>query len=133
MCPKLLLPKNVVTWMRQGSCFRTPFGNQRVKGSKTLLMSPWQHLDDSAPLISNKLSCVSCVLVRPKIELSCVSSDRFLTRWRQIACILLIIDRNSRNKFKRNYLQNHQYFVKILFHFRNLDKILSVLKKRLPS
>ena len=42
ICPKLLLPKNVVTSIPENSCFRTPFRNQRVKGSKTMLKSAWQ-------------------------------------------------------------------------------------------
>ena len=61
--PKLLLPKNVVTWMLLNSCFRTPFGNQPVKGSKTLLKFARQQFYANVPLISNKLSCVSCLLV----------------------------------------------------------------------
>ena len=34
ICSKLLLQKNVVTWMPSKSWFRTPFANQGVKGSK---------------------------------------------------------------------------------------------------
>ena len=35
--PKLWFLKNVVIWMPESFCFRTPSGNQRVKGSKTLM------------------------------------------------------------------------------------------------
>ena len=42
---------------------RTPFGNQPVKGPKTLLKSGQQHFYTNIPLISNKLSCASCLLV----------------------------------------------------------------------
>ena len=40
---KLLTPKNLVTLMPQSSPFRTPFGSQRVHGSKTLTNSAWLH------------------------------------------------------------------------------------------
>ena len=53
----------------------------------------------------------------------------FLTSWRPITCILVIIGRNSRNKFKDNYLQSRQQFLPGLLDFQNLHQILSILKK----
>ena len=38
---------------------------------------------------------------------------------------------NSRNKFKRNYLQNQNHFLKVLLHFWNFHKILCFLKKKI--
>ena len=43
-----------------------PFGNQHVEGSKTLLICARQHSYADSPLILNKFSCVSCLLVRSK-------------------------------------------------------------------
>ena len=60
--PKLLIPKYVVTWMPLNSCFRTPFGNESVNGSKTQLKSARQHFYVNVPLILKKLSCVLCLL-----------------------------------------------------------------------
>ena len=59
--------KNVVTWMPESSCFRTPFGRERVNGSQALLKSKQQHFVDNFPLISNKLSCEACILVGSEI------------------------------------------------------------------
>ena len=44
--------------------FRTPFGNQPVKVFKTLPKSAGHHFYANVLLISKKLSCVSCLLVR---------------------------------------------------------------------
>ena len=55
--------------------------------------------------------------------------DCLLTPWRLIRCILLIVERNSSNQFKRNYLKKQKQFLKILLHFWNLHKILHMLKK----
>ena len=63
ICPRLMIPKKLVTRMSLDSCFRKLFGNQAVKGSKTLLKSGRQHFFANVPLISNKLSCGSCLLV----------------------------------------------------------------------
>ena len=61
--PEILIPKNVVTWMPQSSCFRTPFGSKPVKGSQTLLMSARQQFYAKFPFISKKVRCVLCLLV----------------------------------------------------------------------
>ena len=58
------------------------------------------------------------------------SSDHFLTLWRAITCILVIIERNFRNKLKRSSLPNQKYFLEMLLHFSNLHKILSIFKKK---
>ena len=64
---KLLSPENVVSRIRESSCFRTPFGSQRVKWSETLLKSALRHFYGNFPLISTKLSCVLCLLVGSEI------------------------------------------------------------------
>ena len=64
--PKLLIAKNVVTWMPE-SCFRTPFRIQRLKGSQTLLKSARQRFYPNFPLISNKFSCLSYLLIGSEI------------------------------------------------------------------
>ena len=63
------------------------------------------------------------------LDLKC--ENRLITRWRPITCVLVTIDRNSRNKFQRNYLQNQKHFLEFLLHFWNLQKILSILEKRM--
>ena len=57
----------MVTWMSESFCFRRPFGSQRVKWSETFLKSARSHFYANSLLISNKLSCVSCVLVASEI------------------------------------------------------------------
>ena len=76
------------------------------------------------PLISNKLSCVSCPLV--EFEMLGLSFNIL----RAITCTLVIIRRNSRNKFIRCYLENQNDFPNFLLQFWNLNKILSILKKK---
>ena len=61
-------------------------------------------------------------------DLKC--ENRLITRWRPITCILVTIDRNSRNKFQRNYLQNQKHFLELLLHFWNVHKIFSFWKKK---
>ena len=64
---EVIVQKNVITWMHQNPCFRTPFGNQRVTRSKSLLKSAKQYFCANIPLISKKFSCVSCLLVESEI------------------------------------------------------------------
>ena len=54
--------------------------------------------------------------------------DRLLKGWRPITCFLVIIERNSRNKFQPNYLQNRKHFLIVLLHFWKLHKNFSILK-----
>ena len=65
--PELLIAENVVTLMPQSSSFKTPFGNERLKGSETLLKSHWMHFYANFWLMSNKVRCVSCLLVASKM------------------------------------------------------------------
>ena len=64
---KLLTPKSVVTWMPETSCFRTPFGNQRVHGSQTLRNTAWQHFYPNFKLIRKKTSWKTSLPVRSEI------------------------------------------------------------------
>ena len=54
--PKVLLPKEVATETSTKSCFRTPFGNQRVNGFQTPLKVARHHYYPLFPWISGKLS-----------------------------------------------------------------------------
>ena len=123
---ELLILENVVTWIRESSSFRKLFGIKRVKGSQTLLKSARQVFYFIFPFTSKKVTCVSCLLVGSETE------DRLRTRWRPITCIVVIIERNSSNKFQRSYLENKNYFLKLLLHFWNLHKILKILKTKIP-
>ena len=53
--------------MPKSSCFRTPFQSQRVNESQTLLKSARQHFHPNFPLIQEKVSWKTCVLVRSEI------------------------------------------------------------------
>ena len=63
------------------------------------------------------------------MDLKC--EERLWTRSRLMPFILVIMTRNSSNKFQRNYLQNQKHFLKLSLHFWNLHKILSILKKKM--
>ena len=58
---------------------------------------------------------------------------RFLTCWRPITSIIVIIERNSWNKFNSNYLQKWKHFLEVLLHFWNINKVLKVLEKKKSS
>ena len=62
--PKLLTPKEVVTWTSKAPCFRRPFGNQRVHEFQTLSKSARHHYYPIVPWIWDKLSWKKCRLVR---------------------------------------------------------------------
>ena len=102
--PKLLTPKDVVTWTTETCCFRIPSCNQGVTGSQVLL-KPEPYLD---------LKSYSC----------------FSTRWRPITCFLVKIQRNSRDKVKGNSLQNQKLFLNLLLHFQNINSSLRFSKEK---
>ena len=60
---KLLTPKNVVYWMVESSCFRTPFWSQRVNESKTRRKSARRCFYANFPLISDKSRMKRILLV----------------------------------------------------------------------
>ena len=65
--PKVLTPKEVVTWTSKAPCFRTPFGNQRVQEFQTLSKKALHHYYPIFPWIWDKLSWKNRRLVRFEI------------------------------------------------------------------
>ena len=65
--PKLLSRKEVATETSKRSCFRTPFGNQRVNGFQTPLNVARHHLYPLFPWIPGKLSWKKPALLWLKI------------------------------------------------------------------
>ena len=65
--PKLLFPKEVATETSRRSCFRTPFGNQRLNGFQTPLKVTRQHYYPFFRWISGKLSWKKTDLLWSKI------------------------------------------------------------------
>lgn len=57
------------------------------------------------------------------------SQDGLVTRWLLIKCILVIIERISRNLFKGHYLKNRNHFLKIFLYFCNLEKFFPHFEK----
>ena len=112
--------------MSENSCFKTPFANQRVKVAKTLLKSSRQHFQPNVPLISNKLSSVSCLLVRSEIlgplfnTLTAAEIHSF-HNWQKLL-----------QQVQTRLSSKASTFLQVLLHFRNLYKVLSILKKRSP-
>ena len=107
----------MVTWLPLNSCFRTRFGNQPVEGSKTLLKSQRHHLFTNVPLISNRLSCLSCLLVRSAMLghfFNTLMADHMYSchNWQKLS-----------QQVQVKLSQNHQYLLKVLLNFRNLYKV----------
>ena len=65
--PKLLFPKEVATETSRKSCFRTPFGNQRVNEFLTPLKVAGHHYYPFSRWISGKLSWKKTALLWLKI------------------------------------------------------------------
>ena len=65
--PKLLFPKEVATETSRWSCFRTPFGNQRVNGFQTPLKVARHHYYPLFPWIPGELSWKKTTLLWSKI------------------------------------------------------------------
>ena len=64
---RLLSSRNVVTYIPESSYFTTPFGNQRVHVSQTLLKYARQNLYPKFLLIQDKLSWKTSLSVRCEI------------------------------------------------------------------
>ena len=88
--------------MPKSNCFRTPFASEREHESQTLLKYYWQHFYRNFPIIQNKLDSKTCLWMIPKILglfVNTLTGDNMYSP---------IIQRNSSNDFKRNYLKNEK-------------------------
>ena len=65
---KLLTPKYALTGIPKSSCFRTPFGDERVHVSETLLKSAQHHFYANFPLFQNKLIWKISLWIRSKMS-----------------------------------------------------------------
>ena len=74
LLPKFLHPKEMLTEASKRSCFSTPFGNQRVEGFETLLMSARRHYFPLFRQIPDKLSWKKFALVTYEIFLLFVNT-----------------------------------------------------------
>ena len=59
------------------------------------------------------------------------SYGSLLTHWLPMASILFKIVRICNSQFKSNYVGNQEHFLNVLFHFRNLQQILNILKENI--
>ena len=109
-----MTPKNVVLWMREISCFGTPFPSQRVHGTQTVLKAVSRVVYPNFPLMQDKLS----------------QKTSLVTRWLQITCVLPTIKGLFGKTLKPHHLKNKTQFLKFLLHFWNLHKILHILEKK---
>ena len=67
MFRQLVIPRNVVTSMRESYCFRTNFESQSVQGFQTLPKRALDNFFRNFPLTQDKLSWKTSLLVRSKI------------------------------------------------------------------
>ena len=103
---KSLNPKNVLPWLPKTSCFRTHFGNQRLRGSQAQLKSARHCFYPNFPLIQDKLSRKTSSWIRSKYK-GCL-----LTRWRLITREILATSSNAIIlKTKNNFSKFHSIFV----------------------
>ena len=103
--------------MPERARFRTPLESQRVHGLQSLRKSPRQQFHLNFPLSPEQFSYKTSVLVR------CEILGLFGDRLTELSRILVIIQRNSQDLFKRNYPKNANHFLQLLLQFCNLQKI----------
>ena len=123
--PKLLVSKEVATKTSRRSCFRTPFGNQRVNGIQAPLKVARNHYYPFLSCNSGKLSWKKTALLWSKIlrlfantftaddKYSCRNMQNFL---QQLQTLL---------SEKRKTLSG------FFLHFWNVHQIYNILKKRM--
>ena len=116
--PKLLIPKEVATETSRKSCFRTPFGNQRVNEFQTPLKVARHHYDPFFPWILGKLSCKKTALLWSKIL-------------RLFANTLTADDKYSCRNIQNFPQQIQTLFLDFLLIFLNVREIYNILKKRM--
>ena len=119
----LLSPRNVLTSIPESSCFRIPFESQRLHLSQTLLKFPQQYFYPNFPLTTDKLSQKKSPSVRSEISGlfgNTLTADHiyFHHNWE-----------NFPQHVETPWSQKPGHFLKFLFHFWNLHKILGILKK----
>ena len=115
--PKLLFRKEVATEASRRSCFRTPFGNQRVNGFQTPLKIARHHYYPFSPWISGKLSWKKTALLWSKILIlfpnTLTADDKYSCRNMQ----------NFLQKLQTLLSQKHKTVSWYFFHFWNVHKI----------
>ena len=114
---KLLFPKDVATETSRKSCFRTPFGNQRVNGFQTPPKVARHHYYP----FSHEFQVTS--VGKGLLYCDHKSSDCLLTHWPSMTSVSAAICRLFYNNFKRCHLKNGRIFLDFLFHFWNVQKI----------
>ena len=123
--PKVLTPKEVVTWTSKALCFRTPFGNQRVQEFETLSKSARHHYYRIVPWIWDKLSWKKCRLVRFEIlELfvnTLTTDDKYSNRNIQ----------NLTQQLQTTMSHKQKTFYRILLHIPNLEEVQTFLSKKM--
>ena len=121
--PKLLSPKDVATETSRRSCFRTPFGNQRVNGFQTPLKVPRQHYYPFFPWIPHKLSWEKTALLWSKILR--LFANTFTADYKY-SCRNT---QNFRQQFQTLLSQKWKTLAGYILHFRNMHQIYHISKK----
>ena len=123
--PKLLFRKEVATETSRRSCFRTPFGNQRVKGFQIPLKVARHHYYPFFPWIPRKLSWEKTALLWSKIlrlfANTFTADDKYSCRNMQ----------NFWQQFQTLLSQKRKTLSGFFLHFWNVHEIYNILKKRM--
>ena len=123
--PKVLTPKEVVTWRSKAPCFRTPFGNQRVQEFQTLSKSARHHYYPIVPWIWDKLSWKKCRLVRFEIlELfvnTLTTDDKYSSRNIQ----------NLTQQLQTTMSQKQKTFYRIFITYVKSREVQTILSKKM--
>ena len=109
------------------SCFRRPFGNQRVNVFQTLLKSARHHYYPIFRCIWDILSWKKSALVWSEILRLFVKTLTADNRYSR--CNVL----NFAQKVQTLYLENKRIFLDFLLHFWNMHQIQNIRKKRWVS
>ena len=111
--------------MPDTSCFRTPLRNERVHGSKTLVISAWSHFYRNFPLIQDKSELENIFLVSSEIlELfgKTLTTDHMNSLHNRVKFL---------QQLQMTLSTKRKIFSEIFLHFLNQCKSLPILKKKI--
>ena len=115
--------KEVATETSRRSCFRTPFGNQRVNGFQTPLKVARHHYYHFFPWISGKLSFKKTALLWLKVLRLFVNTltadDKYCCRNMQ----------NSLQQLQTLLSQKRRTLSGLFLHFWNMHEIYNIFEK----
>ena len=119
------LPKTPLDKCLKSPVSEEPWTTDMVNGSKHC----WKLNDSTFTIFIDPCECNSGR--KSLSDLYPKSQDCLLTHWLPMTNVFLLIEAIYCNIFRCNYLRHEKYFLNFFSHFRNLDSILNIFKRRM--